>query len=161
MERLRRSGRGHIKVENNGVTGEQTGSIRQRLQRAIKNKDFGWVVLLGGTNDLGRRTADEIYQNLVAMHGEARQTKAKVALMTIPGSKTRPTCDEVDRLDVNRRLKAFAAANQDTTLLIDVASALPPDAAHATFWSEDNVHFTAEGYRKLGDVVADNLLRAL
>jgi len=161
LERLRRSGKGHIKIENNGVTGEQTTSIQRRLQKAITNKEFSWVVLLGGANDLGRRTADEIYNTLIAMHDEARQANAKVAFLTIPESKRRPTCDEADRLEVNRRLRAFAATNKDNTILIDVAAALPQDAAHARLWSDDTVHLTSEGYRRLGDVVADSMLRVV
>jgi len=160
-ERLKRSGKGHIKIENNGVTGEQTTSIRQRLQKAISSKDFSWVVLLGGANDLGRRTSDDIYNTLIAMHDEARQANAKVAFMTIPESKRRPTCDEADRQEVNRRLRAFSAAHKDNTILIDVATALPQDAAHARLWSDDTVHLTTEGYRRLGDVVADSMLRVV
>jgi lysophospholipase L1-like esterase len=91
------------------------------------------VVILAGTNDLGRlrhaggpRTAESVVGDIVALHRAALATGARTVALTVPQpafEAGRPQLAE-GRAAINAGLVAFAATNSNVTL-VDVAAALP------------------------------------
>merc|ERR1712129_335010 len=80
------------------------------------------------------------------------------------GVLTLPDCTEHSTDLVPRRYKAELdeinaalrnlASTSDSMFLVDIATAFPQDAAHAALWGRDGVHFTAQGYEELGNLLA-------
>lgn len=119
------------------------------------------VLILGGTHDLGDDdlTPGLTIGNLQQLHSMVHAAGARTGVLTLPEcteSSTdlvlQPYKEELD--EINVALCSFASTS-DSMFLVDVAAALPQDEAHAALWETDGVHFTARGYEKLGDLVAE------
>lgn len=68
-------------VANHGVSGETTGEIKLR---APTDSKWDVVVLLAGTNDLGKYEVDPIWHNLCEMYTKFEAAGATVVAVTIP-----------------------------------------------------------------------------
>ncbi|MGH7255524.1 MAG: SGNH/GDSL hydrolase family protein, partial [Nitrospirales bacterium] len=72
-------------VSVSGVCGELTGNMARRFSREISTRMPQFVVILGGTNDLGWDVpVQEAAANLCAMYDRARQAGAEPIAVTVP-----------------------------------------------------------------------------
>merc|ERR1712061_575399 len=85
---------------------------------------------------------------------------ARTAVITVPFLRSSVEQERVDadRRWINEALRKFAAQNPAERLLIDLAAAMPQDAAHRALWDADGVHFEPAGYAAMGDVIGDALI---
>lgn len=157
------------KIINAGVSGESTREMVPRLQRLlmaprcedeclfVESPDV--VLILGGTNDLSRLHPKHIIELLLSLHRTAHSAGAITGVLTIPeclnSFSQKETFKDV-REEVNKALCEFAHENADRTLFVDVAAAFPQDEEHAHLWSKDGTHFSAKGYKALGDLLAES-----
>jgi lysophospholipase L1-like esterase len=119
-------------------------------------RPFDAVVLLSGTNDLGRRTSpDAVFADLVRLHELVWRAGVKrtvaVGIPESNASRMRFLDLGENIAKVNALLKAWA-----TTTGADGASArFVPCPAGFDDLSVDGLHFTPAGYDKLGAGIAD------
>ena len=72
-------------VQVSGVCGELTAEMVERFDSDVIRHRPAWVVILGGTNDLGWNLPPaEILRNLTAMYGRAAMAGIRVAAVTVP-----------------------------------------------------------------------------
>lgn len=116
------------------------------------------VLILGGTNDIGRGIPPKIaVGNLLALHARAHRVGAITGVLTVPEFRMGPDRVEVlreERDEVNAALRDYVKEHPDRTFLVDVAASLPQDGADWKWYEDDGVHFTPEGSKALGDLVA-------
>lgn len=160
-----------VAVINKGVSGHTTSDMLERLPPLLEarqasasssssTKPFSLVLILGGTNDLNCSVGKEVaFRNLVALHRAVHRTNARTAVITLPFLRAPATQKKVDadRQWINASLREFAAQDPRSCLLIDLASAIPQDDAHAELWDADGVHFSPAGYRAMGELIGDAL----
>mmetsp|Transcript_68404 Transcript_68404/g.222522 ORF Transcript_68404/g.222522 Transcript_68404/m.222522 type:complete len:257 (+) Transcript_68404:61-831(+) len=136
------------KVHNAGICGESTEDMVERLRRELR--DFrsdgicpAFVLVLGGTNDLGHMTPQQILCNVAKLRQIAHQAQAIPVALAIPRDEF--GLGPVARL-VNRGLRAEASGHN--LLLADVSSV---SGEHLS----DGVHFTSEGYALFAQLAFD------
>ncbi len=132
------------------------------------------VVLLAGTNDLGRlnildaggRTPAAVLADVRALHASAHAANASTVAVTVPQPAFESSHPHVahGRAAINAGLHAFAALSNDTVLLADADRELPnltaPESIRRVRWEPDGLHFTPAGYDELASVVHSALTRA-
>jgi lysophospholipase L1-like esterase len=137
------------------------GTFYPRIEDRFENLEiaYDWVVVLGGTNDLGRGyKASQIYPALQRVWNTALNHGAKVlALTVIECGVCDPRLDE-RRDALNKMIKEHKAEGYYT---LDLHAKIPyfsmPEARRKEIW-DDGVHFTPEGYDLMGSIIANRLM---
>lgn len=71
-------------VGQHGVDGNTTTQMLARWRSDIRGKDYSWLVLLGGVNDInGAATAAATYANILTIVTEAKGAGMQVVLLTV------------------------------------------------------------------------------
>ncbi|KAL1973850.1 hypothetical protein VTN31DRAFT_5410 [Thermomyces dupontii] len=135
--------------------------MTERCDAAI----YDWVIVLGGTNDLpsGMFSPESIYNDLrnawkIALdHNET----AQVLALTIPECGVKSANLDKRRDTVN----SFILAHKENRFhTFDLKTEFPyhslDQKERERLWA-DTVHFTAEGYDRVGGLIADRLIGIL
>lgn len=164
----------HFTVHNGGIWGDTTGKLLERLQRVLSEAcskgRLAYVLVLGGTNDILRKTgsAPQIVNQLRQLHDMAGKAPymPRVGVLTLPPIKKGIPAWEHARLGVNDSLRRAAAGPAASSgagagalggrrqFLVDLESV---DVA----LSSDGVHFTAEGYAEFARRAFEAMLATL
>ncbi len=139
-----------------GVSGETTSDMLRRFDRQVIKNAPDYVIILGGTNDLGGgMSIDGIVENLIRMYQMAQKTDI------IPISCAIPSLLGADefippRLELNRRIRETAQ-----TMKIPFADLFTPTADSSgrllEEYSQDGLHLTPEGYRKIAHIIYESV----
>jgi parallel beta-helix repeat protein len=145
-------------VVNKGIGGQTTADMLARFTTDITNHaDCKFVVIMGGTNDVGNYTVASIESNLQAMYTAAHNASIKVVAVTIPPRASTGQHSQTDLLTINTWI-LNTATNIDYkvnsyTLLNDVnnpGNLLP-------IYDGDHVHLSTLGYTLLGTTVFNSV----
>ena len=155
------------KIRNAGVLGEVAQKeMERRLPQILTEakRNFDWVIILGGTNDIKRRLwmdysepvhSKMIFKALRGLHLICHKHGSKSMAVTIPARQceVRAECNEVKEMRerINTWLREFAEKSGDRVVLVDLAREME-FPKFRQYWS-DELHFTDEGYDKMGDVI--------
>jgi len=155
-----------LEFENCGVFGERTDEIAQRLAACAEGADV--LIVQGGINDIaqalaggpeaGLAAAQDAAANIDGMLAEAEDMGLDVAVANVlPWNNGHPIAD-----DAINQLNADIAeiAKRRGVTVLDFYDALEdPDMAGvmAPSYTDDGDHPSIEGYRVLGELVADEL----
>jgi lysophospholipase L1-like esterase len=133
-----------------------------RFRRDVLDAKPAWVLILGGTNDLGCQAAPaEIMRNLVALYEPARAAGIKVAAMTVPSIRAEARGeaerawlqDHMDRRrDLNDRIRTYCRDRGSACLDVHALTAEPDTGLLAEHYSSDGLHLTTAGYRAMADL---------
>lgn len=142
-------------------------------------ESFRLVIILGGTNDMNDKSTDHIMSNIIRLHSIALNASSSV-LYTTPShthshthahfpiltiALTIPQMlpwggKETDnkRLIVNKGIRQLTQTCQPHITLLDIESLFDQnDQNNIRYWSPDLVHFSTEGYDKIGELVYDTI----
>jgi lysophospholipase L1-like esterase len=151
-----------LEFRNHGIWGERTDEIADRLDEALRGADA--LVVQGGINDIAQgRPVERAAENLRTIVRGAKQRGVPVVVANVlPWNNGWPDAEaKIRRLNV---LIADLAENEGIALL-DFHSALEdPDAPgrmQGELANDDGDHPSVAGYRRIGEAVLDDLLRAL
>src|SRR6185436_4602572 len=76
---------GSARILVRGICGELTGEMAMRFREDVLARKPGFVVILGGTNDLGMNAQPaEIMRNLLKMYESALAADIEPVAMTVP-----------------------------------------------------------------------------
>lgn len=147
----------HVAVS--GVCGELTGEMVLRFREDVLRHSPGYVVILGGTNDLGWNAKPaEIMRNLLKMYELARADCIEPVAMTVPSIRAaiepggangeqwiRNHIDQ--RLALNTLITNYCHSKRISCVDLFTATAEPDTLCLAPQYSNDGLHLTTEGYR--------------
>lgn len=145
-----------------GVCGEITQQMKGRFSSDVLPLHPGYVVILGGTNDLGWGLPPKtIIENLVWMYEEAQTHGILPVGVTIPslgGSGVRgmvsPYLQAVQaRVAVNEALKNHCKMKHIPLVDLFTATCDPHSQELAPEFSDDGLHLTTLGYRTLASLL--------
>jgi lysophospholipase L1-like esterase len=138
---------------NCGVPGQLTDEIARRLQDCADGADV--LIIQGGVNDLGSgRSPAEIAANLRGMVREGKRHGLRVALVELlPWNRGYPLADPLIR-DVNRRIGRIARGEGVRVLPWYRLLEDPRRPGRMRdVWTDDLLHPSVAGYRRLGESV--------
>ncbi|GFF51370.1 hypothetical protein IFM46972_09281 [Aspergillus udagawae] len=153
-------------VDEDGLPGDlvigPAGEFLPRVQAKFDRSNYDWVIILGGTNDLGRGyQASKIYPALQEVWEVALHNGANVLALTVPECSVVSTTLDRRRNEVNSSILAHKAEGFHA---FDLHGKLPYRNAAEDFREEiwdDGLHLTAEGYKLVGEVVGEHLTALL
>eukprot|EP00565_Helicotheca_tamesis_P008380 CAMPEP_0185741632 /NCGR_PEP_ID=MMETSP1171-20130828/39062_1 /TAXON_ID=374046 /ORGANISM="Helicotheca tamensis, Strain CCMP826" /LENGTH=231 /DNA_ID=CAMNT_0028413613 /DNA_START=154 /DNA_END=849 /DNA_ORIENTATION=+ len=135
---------------------------RPGLQRALQEKKYTVVIIMGGTNDLGQSEADDIVANLRTLHEQCHAAGCKTVAVTIPQGRhfgpwtagTPFSFANERRVKVNSALELFAKENTKGQCLFVAMDEEVKWSKNSVDFEPDGLHMSAEGYAKFGALLA-------
>lgn len=125
---------------------------------------YDWVIIQAGGNDLGwGREPEAIFTALKPFWEIPLSTGANVLALTVTEHGNDNAEQFAKRVKLNELISKYTESSigGGSYYVADVATAIPYKTMSAgdrkLFWSDDT-HFTQEGYRLMGDVIADRLI---
>jgi len=145
------------RVQISAICGELTAEMDERFERDVACHRPAWVVILGGTNDLGWNLQPaEIMRNLTAMYERAAKAGIRVAAVTVPS--IRGFDDHIPRRHELNVLIADSCARRNLPC-IDLFTATAEPGTHrlAAPYSNDGLHLTKAGYDLLARLLFEQV----
>lgn len=158
------------RVAISGICGELTGEMVMRFRRDVLEHPPEWVIILGGTNDLGwNATPSAVMGNLVKMYEQARAANIRLIPVTIPSIRVDPEqgrgleapwiADHIrNRSLLNRLIKEYAESKGLAWFDLFSLTAEPDTHQLAAGYSNDGLHLTTEGYQRFAEGLSDTIL---
>jgi len=158
-----------------GNCGEVTSDMVRRFGSDVLAQAPAYVVLLGGTNDLGWQTEPAtIARNVQDMCERAKASGIRPVVVTVPSIRADPGATEEShdarawlrshisrRQDLNRLLMAYCRANQIPCVDLFAVTSEPGTFMLAARYSNDGLHLTTEGYHRLADLLYDEVFAVI
>ncbi|CAB3995349.1 Hypothetical predicted protein [Paramuricea clavata] len=169
-------------VENHGLNGDRAiGTAQARLRAALREKQYEWVIIVMGTNDLSRYFKsdnfkklyendsvflDKLFDNIKKLCEMALRTNAIVILGTITARQCEEQTQICDSLMANRealnaKIRNFVMDTKELLILADFDKELQyktmSEKKRKQYW-QDDVHFTETGYEAMAKLVYKKML---
>ena len=156
--RMNKNGR-PVNIIVRGISGELTHEMVSRFHRdAIEHKP-DYVIILGGTNDLGWGVPiDEIISNIGSMYEQAISSGIRPVGVTVPSIRDFDFLIP-QRLELNNKIKSECESLAISCVDLFTALAEPGAFRLAEEYSNDGLHLTTEGYRLLADLLYDEVFK--
>jgi len=157
-------------VRTSGVCGEVTGEMVLRFRRDVLAHRPNFVVILGGTNDLGWNAAPEaIMGNLISLYEQTRAAGSVPIPVTVPSIRVEQSGGSPDgdawiadhiarRGRLNGLIHGYAQSKQLAWIDLFGATAEPSGRQLAAEYSNDGLHLSTAGYRLLAELVVRQAL---
>jgi lysophospholipase L1-like esterase len=143
-----------VEVIISGVNGELTGEMAMRLGRDVITPKPDYVVILGGSNDLGWNAQPAaIMRNLTTMYERCRAAGITPVSVTVPSIRGVDALIPI-RQTLNRLIAEYCRAKPQPVIDLFTATAEPDTLWLAQAYSNDGLHLTTAGYRLLADLVS-------
>jgi len=150
-----------VQVLNKGINGDLTSGMFERFPSDVVDERADYVIVLGGTNDIGwGLDRGEIIHNLAAMYDAAQNNGIGAVACSIPSILG---FDEAipARLDLNRAIKSEAEKRKIPLLDLFTATADRRSKRLLEDYSADGLHLNHKGYERIGKYVFDEWLKAV
>lgn len=159
-----------VQIKEKGISGERVvPQMLKRFRRILETEEsYDWVIILGGTNDVGNRIpAERIFKEGLQPMYEAclnrTDRKMKLAAMTvIQNAFNAPTSkDDENRQLLNTMIRDYVAQSkdQDRIVLVDLDKGIPyhslRDATEKKQFWDDGLHLTPAGYDLMAKLIFD------
>lgn len=160
-----------VQVYISGICGELTGEMAMRFRRDVLARHPQYVIILGGTNDLGwNGQPPEIMRNLVKMYENAMAEHITPVLVTVPSVRIETAGspdgmawveDHLRRRDqLNGLIRQYGARKGVPCVDLFAATADAQSRQLAPQYSNDGLHLTTMGYRRLAELLFDQVFAA-
>ena len=152
-----------VRVSVSGICGELTGEMAMRFRSAVLVHQPAYVVILGGTNDLGWNAAPaDIMRNLLKMYELAIAAGITPVPVTVPSIRVgddlrseegrRWFAEHLDRRrQLNGLILRYAELKRLAAFDLFAATAEPDTQQLAALYSNDGLHLTTAGYRLVAE----------
>ncbi|ERS96156.1 GDSL-like lipase/acylhydrolase [Sporothrix schenckii 1099-18] len=163
-----------VDIEADGLDGGLTQHFSSRLRTVYRERGtpqdsiFDWVIVLGGTNDLAINSRPEtIFEHLERTWSFAKLRKTKVLALTVPevAIQRRPG-GPVNRInkrrdELNSLILGYTSSNFHAFDFKKAFSYEDMSADERRRYWDDAVHFSPDGYDRMGELVAESLIGIL
>ncbi len=155
-----------VQIRISGICGELTGEMVMRFQRDVLDHQPGYVLILGGTNDLGwNASPSEIMGNLATMYEQTLAMGAVPIPVTVPSIRVEDASGSQEgqewvaehlarRSQLNKLIQDYAGSKGMACVDLFAVTAEPASGQLAAIYSNDGIHLTTAGYRLFAEQVA-------
>ena len=151
-------------VRNKGINGQRSDEIAARFDRDVLAETPAAVVIIAGVNDVYQgRPAQHVIDQLGQMYTRAASARIPIVAGTIIPYNT-ATADQNDRMrSVNSWIRAQETTASTVPLVVaDTRAAVAaPSNDDLLFDSPDQLHPSAEGYRRMAACLRPAIARVL
>lgn len=161
LKQLRIKDNFEIKIINRGINGDLTSNMLSRFQRDVIELKPNYVIILGGTNDMGwRLPIFEIFCNLKKMFKMALDNKIEPIVCTVPSILG---WDEgiPPRLKLNQFLQHFCRENKILTVDLFTKTCDIETKRLRSNYSIDGLHLNALGYQMIAETIFEDAIKIL
>ncbi len=156
-------------VAVSGVCGELTGEMVERFARDVLARKPASVVILGGTNDLGWQTSPlDILRNLSAMYDMSLAEGILPVAVTVPSIRVQGEVGTGEgllwleghiqrRRKLNGMIQRACAGKHFPCIDLFTATQEQGSGLLAEPYSNDGLHLTTEGYRRLAELLYEEV----
>jgi lysophospholipase L1-like esterase len=156
-------------VAVSGRCGELTSEMVARFSRDVLALRPASVVILGGTNDLGWQAAPaEILRNLLAMYDMALAEHVHPVAVTVPSIRIAGDVGEGEgrswldghirrRRELNEMIRRVCLDKRLSCVDLFAATQEQGSGLLAEPYSNDGLHLTTEGYRRLAELLYEEV----
>lgn len=158
-----RSLRSDVKVNvlNRGINGDLTSGMLERFSRDIVEEKADYVIILGGTNDLGWSFDPAmIAHNLITMYDAALNKDIAPVACSVPSILGYEGLIP-PRLHFNKMIRTEAEKRSIAFVYLFTATVEPQTNRRLEDYSADGLHLDSKGYQRMGKYMFDKWLRAL
>jgi lysophospholipase L1-like esterase len=160
---------GSIRILVNGVCGELTSEMAMRFRRDVLAHQPRYVVILGGTNDLGwNAKPPDIMRNLLKMYELSRAERIIPVPVTVPSIRIDTRGGGPDavtwvddhlqrRMQLNELIRQYAESKNLVCVDLFSATIEPVTRQLAARYSNDGLHLTTAGYRRIAELLYDEV----
>jgi len=140
-----------------GASGRLASTLVNQIEQHLEY-GYDWVVILVGTNDLGfNKRQEDILGNIIKTHLIAHEAGARTIACSIPETKRKEDIVKCEKRNwINCGLKKWCDSVENS-IWCDVFNLLPyhrlSEEDRRKYWAHDGLHFTQEGYAKLGTII--------
>eukprot|EP00931_Biecheleriopsis_adriatica_P035400 TRINITY_DN20380_c0_g1_i1.p1 TRINITY_DN20380_c0_g1~~TRINITY_DN20380_c0_g1_i1.p1 ORF type:complete len:498 (-),score=69.94 TRINITY_DN20380_c0_g1_i1:283-1776(-) len=129
--------------------------------RRLLERQFDLVLIMVGTNDLGKEDVPDIFAAIRTLHEACHRSGASTVILSVPPSKGTTTSAKICKAQrkVNSMLSEWAKdenTSQRLASFVDMDKLMPYDE-NSTLWEGDGLHFSREGSQWLGGQLAQRL----
>ncbi|BCA53856.1 arylesterase [Nitrospira sp. KM1] len=158
-----------VQIAISGICGELTAEMAMRFRRDVLARTPRYVVILGGTNDLGWNAQPaDIMRNLLKMYETARAGGIVPVPVTVPsiridvmeaGREGQTFIEQhLGRRDeLNALIQRYAESKDLAWVDLFTATAEPTTRQLAEQYSNDGLHLSTEGYQQFATLLYDRI----
>ncbi|MGH7166973.1 MAG: SGNH/GDSL hydrolase family protein [Nitrospiraceae bacterium] len=167
-----------------GICGELTGEMAMRFRPDVLQHRPAYVVVLGGTNDLGwNARPPDIMRNLLKMYESALAAGVQPVAVTIPSIRLgmeegedsstpwgagsggtggqRWVTEHIERRQtLNRLISDYSTSRRVAWIDLFAATQEPRTMQLAAVYSNDGLHLNTDGYRRLATLLYEQVFAA-
>ena len=156
-------------VAVSGVCGELTSEMVERFAHDVIARKPASVVILGGTNDLGWQTApSDILRNLAVMYDMALTESIRPVAVMVPSIRTQGDVGTGEgrlwleghiqrRRELNAMIRQTCLEKRLPCIDLFAATQERDSGLLAGPYSNDGLHLTTEGYRRLAELLYEEV----
>ena len=149
-------------VNIRGINGELTGEMVERFARDVLEDSPHFVIILGGTNDLGANiSVTEIFKNLSTMYEQARKNSVYPIAVTVPSLRISGegvaqeflTTHIERRYALNQSLMDYCGTSGIPCIDFFSKTVEEDTSLLAAQYSNDGIHLSTAGYEMLAQML--------
>lgn len=150
-----------VRIVNKGVNGDLTRDLLFRFQRDVIDSNPDYVIILGGTNDIGwGYSSQEIIDNLKIMFKMAIENGIRPIGCTIPS--VLGWDDGIHpRLEINDLLVDYCRSKDILSVDLFSKTCDPETKRLRSDYSSDGLHLNKLGYKKVAESIFEESIRDL
>jgi len=142
-----------LQAINKGLNGDLTEGMLNRFDRDVLQLNPSHVIILGGTNDIGWGIpVTEIYSNLEEMYNKAIHHGILLIACAIPSILGYDSLIP-PRVRLNKMIHSYCKRKGTRYVDLFSATADPATQRLSPQYSNDGLHLSAEGYRKIAETI--------
>ncbi|TLY18320.1 MAG: hypothetical protein E6K69_00450 [Nitrospirae bacterium] len=154
------------RVAISGVCGELTAEMAMRFRQDVLAHKPAYVVVLGGTNDLGwNARPPDIMRNLLKMYELALADGIRPVAVTVPSLRVEGSSEGQEwieehiarRRTLNRLISDYCAGKGVACVDLFAATEETGTGRLAAPYSNDGLHLTTEGYQCLANLLYEQV----
>jgi len=148
-----------VEIITKGINGELTFDMSLRIEYDVISLRPGYVIILGGTNDLGMGIEPiEVFEELKKMYQRVKRSNIQAVSVTIPSIRR---FDDLipPRKILNGFIKDYCKSHQQPCVDLFGATAEPDSLRLAEMYSNDGLHLSTSGYKKIAELLYHEIFK--
>ena len=148
-----------IEILTKGVNGELTFDMSMRLEYDVISLKPEYVIILGGTNDLGMGIEPiEAFEQLKEMYERVKSSNIQPISVTIPSIRRFDGLIPPRKI-LNGFIQDYCQSHQQPCVDLFMATAEPDSLRLAEIYSNDGLHLSTLGYQKIAELLYHNVFK--